>query len=129
MKPQFPVLAKADSGHPLDGSFLYIATNANKSGLLVHSQSLLMSSNVYHCMLYMYYCLFGMFTILDYSSALEYSIIRRYTNIVYYYYYIISTRYSTWKYMPPTLAHLTSSTQHIFVFDKIMNAIFSNSPQ
>ena len=31
-----------------------------------------------------------MFTILDYSSALEYSIIRRYTNIVYYYYYIIS---------------------------------------
>ena len=26
-----------------------------------------------------------MFTILDYSSALEYSIIRRYTNIVYYY--------------------------------------------
>ena len=28
-----------------------------------------------------------MFIILDYSSALEYSIIRRYTNIVYYYYY------------------------------------------
>ena len=28
-----------------------------------------------------------MFTILDYSSALEYSIIRHYTNIVYYYYY------------------------------------------
>ena len=28
-----------------------------------------------------------MFTIVDYSSALEYSIIRRYTNIVYYYYY------------------------------------------
>ena len=27
-----------------------------------------------------------MFTILDYSSTLEYSIIRRYTNIVYYYY-------------------------------------------
>ena len=27
-----------------------------------------------------------MFTILDYSSALEYSIIRRYTNIVYFYY-------------------------------------------
>ena len=26
-----------------------------------------------------------MFTRLDYSSALEYSIIRRYTNIVYYY--------------------------------------------
>ena len=30
-----------------------------------------------------------MFTILDYSSALEYSIIRRYTNIVYYYYIIL----------------------------------------
>ena len=29
-----------------------------------------------------------MFTRLDYSSALEYNIIRRYTNIVYYYYYI-----------------------------------------
>ena len=29
-----------------------------------------------------------MFTILDYSSALEYSIIRHYTNIVYYYYYV-----------------------------------------
>ena len=27
-----------------------------------------------------------MFTILDYSSALEYSIIRCYTNIIYYYY-------------------------------------------
>ena len=31
-----------------------------------------------------------MFTILDYSSALEYSIIRRYTNIVYYYNHLIS---------------------------------------
>ena len=30
-----------------------------------------------------------MFTILDYSSALEYSIMRRYTNIVYYYYNIV----------------------------------------
>ena len=30
-----------------------------------------------------------MFTILDYSSALEYSIIRRYTYIVYYYYYTL----------------------------------------
>ena len=34
-----------------------------------------------------------MFTILDYSSALEYSIIRRYTNIVYYYYF--GTRWMT----------------------------------
>ena len=33
-----------------------------------------------------------MFTRLDYSSALEYSIIRRYTNSVYYYYYIIIER-------------------------------------
>ena len=32
-----------------------------------------------------------MFTRLDYSSALEYSIIRRYTNIVYYYYYYDET--------------------------------------
>ena len=39
----------------------------------------------FHCMLYIQYCLFGMFTILDYSSALEYIIIRHYTNIVYYY--------------------------------------------
>ena len=30
MKPQFPVLAKADSAHPLDGGSLYIATNAKK---------------------------------------------------------------------------------------------------
>ena len=49
---------------------------------------LLISSNVYHCILlvslYVIYviCLFAMFTRLDYSSALEYSIIRRYTNIV-----------------------------------------------
>ena len=33
-----------------------------------------------------------MFTIFDYSSALEYSIIRRYTNIVYYYYFSITIR-------------------------------------
>ena len=33
-----------------------------------------------------------MFIILDYSSALEYSIIRRYTNIVYYYYYYLKKR-------------------------------------
>ena len=33
-----------------------------------------------------------MFIILDYSSALEYSIIRRYTNIVYYYYYYVSRK-------------------------------------
>ena len=47
---------------------------------------LLISSNVY-CFIVCYY----VFTILDYSSALEYSIIRRYTNIVYYYYYVIYT--------------------------------------
>ena len=35
-----------------------------------------------------------MFTILDYSSALEYSIIRRYTNIVYYYYYYYYVLYA-----------------------------------
>ena len=32
-----------------------------------------------------------MFTTLDYSSALEYSIIRRYTKIVHYYYYYYLT--------------------------------------
>ena len=52
------------------------------------------SSNVNHCILlvslYVIYVIyfFGMFTILDYSSASEYSIIRRYTNIVYNYYLI-----------------------------------------
>ena len=43
-----------------------------------------------------------MFTRLDYSSALEYSIIRRYTNIVYYYYKIktlvITGRFGVWLY-------------------------------
>ena len=34
------------------------------------------------CFIVCYY----MFTRLDYSSALEYSIIRHYTNIIYYYY-------------------------------------------
>ena len=47
-----------------------------------------------------------MFTILDYSSALEYSIIRRYTNIVYYivyyYYYeaLINTPFYNLCYFP-----------------------------
>ena len=45
--------------------------------------------------------MFGMFIILDYSSALEYSIIRRYTNIVYYYYYYYYSR------DPPTLDEYT----------------------
>ena len=40
---------------------------------------------MYIIVLCLFYCLFGMFTILDYSSALEYGIIRRYTNSVYYY--------------------------------------------
>ena len=44
-----------------------------------------------------------MFIILDYSSALEYSIIRRYTNIVYYYYYYIKLRCSSSKH-PETLS-------------------------
>ena len=34
-----------------------------------------------------------MFTILDYSSALEYSIIRRYTNIVLYVLYVVFERH------------------------------------
>ena len=39
---------------------------------------------VFVCSIVCYY----MFTRLDYSCAIEYSIIRRYTNIVYYYYYL-----------------------------------------
>ena len=35
-----------------------------------------------------------MFTILDYSSALEYGIIWRYTNIVYFYFYYYTSRVS-----------------------------------
>ena len=46
---------------------------------------LLISSNVYYRIVFVsLYVIIIMFTILDYSSALEYSIIRRYTNIVYY---------------------------------------------
>ena len=41
-----------------------------------------------------------MFTILDYSSALEYSIIRRYTNIVYYY-YIGEMKFDVFQGNPP----------------------------
>ena len=52
---------------------------------------------VYHLYLYLYHRIvfvswypvcYIMLTRLDYSSALEYSIIKRYANIVYYYYYI-----------------------------------------
>ena len=48
-----------------------------------------------------------MFTRLDYSSALEYSIIRRYTNIVYYY-------YKSNAYIDPSMNIISPSTQ---VFD------------
>ena len=40
-----------------------------------------------------------MFTRLDYSSALEYSIIRRYINIVYYYYYNLEGRQQWTQYI------------------------------
>ena len=49
---------------------------------------LLISSNVYYRIVFVSLNVIIMFTILDYSSALEYGIIRRYTNIVYYYYYV-----------------------------------------
>ena len=52
---------------------------------------LLTSSNVYGRIVFVSSYVI-MFTILDYSSALEYSILRRYTNIVYYYYIIIILR-------------------------------------
>ena len=47
---------------------------------------LLISYNVYYRIVFVSLYVI-MLTILDYSSVLEYSIIRRYTNIVYYYYY------------------------------------------
>ena len=50
------------------------------------SVMLLFLSNVYYRIMFVFIVCYYMFTILDYSSALEYSIIRRYTNIVYYYY-------------------------------------------
>ena len=57
-----------------------------------------------------------MFTILDYSSALEYSTIRRYTNIVYYCIkwnrtYLESTPHP--KYLGTTLDRTLSYKQHI----------------
>ena len=39
-------------------------------------------------------CVLDMLTKLDYSSALEYSIIRCYTHIEYYYYYSGATKYN-----------------------------------
>ena len=68
--------------------------NVSLLGTVLELRSATFSSNVYHCILLVslyviHVILFGMFTILDYSSALEYSIIRRYPNIVYYYYYEI----------------------------------------
>ena len=56
--------------------------------MVLELSSATFSSNVYHCILlvslYVIHVilLLEMFTIMDYSSALEYSIIRRYTNIV-----------------------------------------------
>ena len=60
-------------------------------GTVFKLSSATFSFKVYHyfsCIIVCYTCniLFGMFTVLDYSSALESSIIRPYTNIVYYYY-------------------------------------------
>ena len=56
-----------------------------------------------------------MFIILDYSSALEYSIIRRYTNIVYYYIImsvVVNVMLSLMSVMspPPALCNLSVST-------------------
>ena len=58
-----------------------------------------------------------MFAILDYSRALEYSIIRRYTNIVYYYYYYI------------LFAKYLSESYHYFIFMKsgLLSFCFNNS--
>ena len=64
-----------------------------------------------------------MFTRLDYSSALEYSIIRRYTNIVYYYYCIfklcvskeLESRFLVFEYQKHTLI---GTTEHYIVNNK-----------
>ena len=50
-----------------------------------------------------------MFTILDYSSALEYSIIRRYTNIVYYNVFICVFCYVPFKKRPEPPCHCLMS--------------------
>ena len=52
--------------------------------LLIFSKVYIYISLYCVCFIVCYY----MLTRLDYSSALEYIIIRRYTNIVYYYYII-----------------------------------------
>ena len=58
-----------------------------------------------------------MFTILDYSSALEYSIIRRYTNIVYYYYDTVNHRLQLTK-----LYGMTENAQ----FTKLIGSMMIN---
>ena len=58
-----------------------------------------------------------MFTRLDYSSALEYSIIRRYTNIVYYYYHVVPICYAK---------HNAHNTIHIIV-NLFMSKVYNES--
>ena len=47
-----------------------------------------------------------MLTELDYSNALEYSIIRRYTNIVYYYYHLYDAKMSIVVARPPPIVRM-----------------------
>ena len=57
-----------------------------------------------------------MFTILDYSSALEYSIIRRYTNIVYYYKYCILLLWTRTMYLHISRGLVTLTTMEMFAW-------------
>ena len=67
-----------------------------------------------------------MFTILDYSSALEYSIIRRYTNIVYYIKYCILLLQS---HASMSLTHLPLIQLHNVAFQSTVSPLFmSNVP-
>ena len=67
-----------------------------------------------------------MFTILDYSSALEYSIIRRYTNIVYYYYYY-RVHFTLMKFSKTQ--SFTHSRLHIVAKKYVMYIAINNNTQ
>ena len=72
-----------------------------------------------------------MFTILDYSSALEYSIIRRYTNIVYYCYYVDERTRRLSLSIAPVIVHAVPkgkvlTTNHVGLGMTIHQATRSN---
>ena len=73
-------------------------------------QCYLFLSNVYYRIMFVFIVCYYMFTILDYSSALEYSIIRRYTNIVYYYYMNIANAFTKFDELEALLIGLIRVT-------------------